>query len=26
MFTAAKLEIDPALVNPGFIMDRGFVH
>lgn len=26
MFTVAKLEIDPALVNPGFIMDRGFVH
>jgi hypothetical protein len=25
MFTAAKLDIDPALVNPGFIMDRGFV-
>lgn len=26
MFTTAKLDIDPALVNPGFIMDRGFVH
>lgn len=25
MFTMAKLAIDPALVNPGFIVDRGFV-
>ena len=25
-FALAKLEIDPALVNPGFIMDREFVH
>jgi hypothetical protein len=25
IFFAAKLEIDPALVNPGFIVDRGFV-
>jgi hypothetical protein len=25
-FALAKLEIDPALVNSGFIMDRGFVH
>lgn len=26
MFSMARLDIDPALVNPGFIMDRGFVH
>ena len=25
-FALAKLEIDPDLVNPGFIMDREFVH
>lgn len=25
MFATAKLDIDPALVNPGFIMDREFV-
>jgi hypothetical protein len=26
IFAMAKFDIDPALVNPGFIMDRGFVH
>ncbi|MEJ2057242.1 MAG: hypothetical protein P8X39_05325 [Desulfofustis sp.] len=26
MFSVARLDIDPALVNPGFIIDRGFVH
>ena len=26
IFTTAKLDIDPSLVNPGFIMDRGFIH
>ena len=26
MFTMARLDIDPTLVNPGFIIDGGFVH
>ena len=26
MFTMARLDIDPSLVNPGFIIDSGFVH
>lgn len=25
MFAVARYDIDPALVNPGFIIDRGFV-
>ena len=25
MFAMAKLKIDPQLINPGFIIDRGFV-
>lgn len=26
MFSMVRLDIDPALVNPGFIIDHGFVH
>ena len=26
IFAMAKLDVDPALINPGFIMDRGFLH
>lgn len=25
MYTMARLDIDPGLVNPGFIMDGGYV-
>lgn len=25
MFAMAKLKVDPALVNPGFLMDGGYV-